>query len=131
MATVGYIASTIPAKIVRDAGPTLFHVAMLQTGDPLQWVAVAQLNDLIDPWLNNRSNILIPPVLPSGTQTGILTPINPDGMPAPATAQVSTAAVVAAPSVPVVTLPSSPPSPSGTPDLDFSSGVDSMYIIFV
>ena len=70
--TVGYIAKTIPAKIVSASGTTLFHVAMLETGDPLQWVAIAQMNNLIDPWINAQINILIPPVLPSGVQSGIL-----------------------------------------------------------
>lgn len=70
--TVGYIASTIPARIFRASGTTLFHVAMLQTGDPLQWVAIAELNNMVDPWINAQVDILIPPVLPTGIQTGIL-----------------------------------------------------------
>jgi hypothetical protein len=44
--TAGFIASTIPAKIVRASGTTLFHIAMRETGDPLQWVALAELNGL-------------------------------------------------------------------------------------
>lgn len=72
MAAVGYIAATIPAKTVRVSGTTLFHVAMMQTGDPLQWVAIAELNGITDPWIVGQEEILIPPVLPSGTQTGIL-----------------------------------------------------------
>jgi hypothetical protein len=70
--TVGYIAATVPAKIVRASGTTLFNIAMMETGDPLQWVAIAQLNDLTDPWITAMEEILIPPVLPSGPQTGIL-----------------------------------------------------------
>jgi hypothetical protein len=38
----------------------------------LQWVAIAQLNGLIDPWITGLTTLLIPPVLPSGPQTGIL-----------------------------------------------------------
>lgn len=72
MTSVGYIASTIPAKIVRTSGTTLFHIAAMQTGDSLQWVAIASLNSLVDPWINGQVNILIPPVLPTGPQTGIL-----------------------------------------------------------
>ncbi|WP_316227823.1 hypothetical protein [Bradyrhizobium sp. SZCCHNR3015] len=68
----GYIAATVPAKVVHVSGMTLFHLAMLETGDPLQWVAIANLNGLVDPWLTGEQDILIPPVLPSGTQTGIL-----------------------------------------------------------
>ncbi len=72
MAATGFIASTIPAKVVRVSGTTLYHLAMLQTGDPLQWVAIAELNGLTDPWIVGQQTILIPPVLPSGAQTGIL-----------------------------------------------------------
>ncbi len=68
----GYIAQTIPAKVIRESDTTLFRVAMQQTGDPLQWVAIAQLNGMIDPWIVAEQDILIPPVLPSGEQTGIL-----------------------------------------------------------
>jgi hypothetical protein len=64
--------ATIPAAIVRSAGTTLFHVAMVQTGDPLQWAAIANLNGLVDPWINTQVDVLIPPVLPTGPQTGIL-----------------------------------------------------------
>lgn len=67
-----FIAATIPAKQIRVSGTTLFHIAMLETGDPLQWVALAELNGLTDPWITAQETILIPPVLPSGTQTGIL-----------------------------------------------------------
>ena len=72
MALVGYVASTIPAKTVFASGTTLFHIAMLQAGDALQWVAIAEINDLLDPWINSQETILIPPVFPTGTQTGIL-----------------------------------------------------------
>jgi hypothetical protein len=69
---VSYIASTVPAKIVRVSGTTLFHVAARQTGDAMQWVAIAELNGLTDPWIDAREDLLIPPVFPAGTQTGIL-----------------------------------------------------------
>lgn len=70
--TVGFIASTVPAKVVSVSGTTLFQVAMMETGDPLQWVAIAELNGVIDPWIVAAQQILIPPVLPTGIQTGIL-----------------------------------------------------------
>ena len=70
--SAGYIAATIPAQQLRVSGTTLFQIAMTATGDPLQWVAIAELNGITDPWINAMSTILIPPVLPSGTQTGIL-----------------------------------------------------------
>lgn len=67
-----YIASTIPAQVIYASGTTLFQIAMQQTGDPLQWVAIAELNGLTDPWIFGQQTILIPPVFPNGTQTGIL-----------------------------------------------------------
>lgn len=70
--TVGYIASTIPAQVIYASGTTLFQIAMTQTGDALQWVAIAELNGLTDPWIFGQQTILIPPVFPTGTQTGIL-----------------------------------------------------------
>ncbi|UGY15108.1 hypothetical protein HAP48_0042390 [Bradyrhizobium septentrionale] len=70
--STGYIAATIPAKIVRISGTTLFEVAMQETGDPLQWVAIAALNGLTDPWIDGQVDLKIPPVLPQGVQTGIL-----------------------------------------------------------
>ena len=71
MASTEYIASTIPAKIIWASGTTLFQIAMMETGDPLQWVAIADLNDLTDPWIMGLTKIKIPPVFPTGKQTGI------------------------------------------------------------
>lgn len=67
-----YIAATIPAKIDRVSNTTLFHIAMLEFGDALQWVSVAQLNEMVDPWITPQTDVLIPPTLPTGTPTGIL-----------------------------------------------------------
>jgi hypothetical protein len=67
-----YIAATIPAKEITVSDTTLFQIAMDEFGDPLQWVAIAQLNGLADPWIFGLQTILIPPVLPAGTPTGIL-----------------------------------------------------------
>lgn len=67
-----YNAGTIPARTVRYSGTTLFRVAELECGDALQWVAIAELNGMTDPWILAETDILIPPVLPTGTQTGIL-----------------------------------------------------------
>lgn len=70
---VGFVAQTVPAQVLRQqSGTTLFHIAMRQTGDPLQWVAIAELNGLSDPWLFTPTDILIPPVFPTNPQTGIL-----------------------------------------------------------
>jgi hypothetical protein len=70
--TAGYIAATVPAKRVRVSDTTLFEIAMLECGDPLQWVALAKLNGLTDPWITAEREILIPPVLPGAPPTGIL-----------------------------------------------------------
>jgi hypothetical protein len=70
--TSGFVAATVPAKTVRASATTLFEIAMRETGDPLQWVALARLNGLIDPWITGLQTILIPPVPPSGPQSGIL-----------------------------------------------------------
>lgn len=67
-----YIAQTIPAQQVQASGTTLFQIAMQYTGDALQWVALAELNGLTDPWITSQTEISIPPVLPTGPQTGIL-----------------------------------------------------------
>jgi hypothetical protein len=70
---MSYIAATVPAKVVRASNTTLFHIAMMETGDALQWVSVAELNGTVDPWImEGQQDVLIPPVLPSGEQTGIL-----------------------------------------------------------
>lgn len=70
--TAGYIAATVPAQTLRVSGTTLFHVAVEAFGDALQWVPIAELNDIDDPWITAQEDILIPPVIPSGTPTGIL-----------------------------------------------------------
>lgn len=69
---VGYIASTIPARVVRLSGTTLFHIAMITNGDPLQWPAIAIENGVIDPWIFAQMDVLIPPVFPIPPTTGIL-----------------------------------------------------------
>lgn len=70
--TTGYIAATVPARTVRVSGTNLFRVAQRELGDALQWVAIAKLNGITDPWITAETDILIPPTLPSGTPTGIL-----------------------------------------------------------
>lgn len=118
--TVGYIAQTIPAKVVRESGTTLFHVAMRETGDPLQWVAIAQLNGLVDPWIDGQADILIPPVLPSGTLTGILD-FSDVALARPALIAPLPSAGTAG------TLPTGGGSPAA-PSLDFSIPDDSQYL---
>jgi hypothetical protein len=67
-----YIASTVPARMVRYSNTTMFQIAELECGDAMQWVVLAELNGLVDPWIAGQIDILIPPVLPTGTLTGIL-----------------------------------------------------------
>ena len=67
-----YVAATVPAKTVRVSNTTLFRIAEIEFGDAMQWVPIARLNGMLDPWITAQADILIPPVLPSGTPTGIL-----------------------------------------------------------
>jgi hypothetical protein len=67
-----YVAATVPAKVIQVSDVTLFRIAMEEFGDPMQWVAIAELNNLVDPWIAGQAAILIPPVVPSGPQSGIL-----------------------------------------------------------
>ncbi|WP_036048706.1 hypothetical protein [Bradyrhizobium sp. Tv2a-2] len=112
--TAGYIAATIPAKKIRASGTTLFHVAMMQTGDPLQWVAIAELNGISDPWIDGEMEILIPPVFPSGQQDGILDAI-----------RLSNAGVV----TPLAPAQQAPASTTASPAmLSFDQSQDSQYL---
>lgn len=69
---VTYIASTIPAQVVRTAGTTLFHIGEIHLGDAMRWVELGRINGLLDPWLHGASEILLPPVLSQAELTGIL-----------------------------------------------------------
>jgi nucleoid-associated protein YgaU len=67
-----YIAATIPAKLIYVSGTTLFQVAEQYLGDALYWTVLAEVNGLTDPWIRGIQQIYLPPVLPTGTPTGIL-----------------------------------------------------------
>jgi hypothetical protein len=69
-----FTAATVPPKIVRASNTTLFHIAMEQLGDALDWTQLATFNNIIDPWIFAMQEIEIPPVPSSATPTGILTP---------------------------------------------------------
>lgn len=69
---IGYVAATVPAKVDHVSNTTLFHIAMIETNDAMQWGAIAELNGITDPWIVGQQDILIPPVFPSGPQTGIV-----------------------------------------------------------
>ena len=106
----GFIAATIPAKVLRVSDTTLFNVAMQRTGDPLQWVAIAQLNGLVDPWIFGQKTVLIPPVLPTGAQSGIH-----DGGISPS---YGTTDSVVSPLANNVTVPIAPPGPPAPPSME-------------
>jgi hypothetical protein len=112
--TVGFIASTIPAKVLRVSDTTLFQIAMMETGDPLQWVAIAELNGLTDPWIFAQQTLLIPPLLPLGRQTGILESVRPGARPSDVPVGPLATTVV--------------PATTGSPSLDFSVDTDSQYL---
>ena len=71
MADTGYIATAIPAKVVRTGPTTLFHLAAREFSDAMQWARIAELNGVVDPWTDGVSEILLPPA-PSSSKTGIL-----------------------------------------------------------
>ena len=71
--STGYIAAAVPAQIVRVSYTTLFHLAQQYLGDAMLWPAIAQLNDLTDPWITGYAEIKIPPSVDrTVTPTGIL-----------------------------------------------------------
>ena len=67
-----FIAATIPAKSIFVSGSTLFHVAELHLGYAMRWVEIAEMNNMVDPWIWGTKRILLPPVLSTAELTGIL-----------------------------------------------------------
>jgi hypothetical protein len=45
---------------VQTGGDNLFRLAARYLGDASQWIRIAQLNDISDPWLHGQETILIP-----------------------------------------------------------------------
>lgn len=43
-------------------GGNLFEVAAAQLGSPLQWINIAQVNNLTDPMLSGQNKLLIPDI---------------------------------------------------------------------
>lgn len=110
-AAAGFIAQTVPAQVINVSDVTLFQLAMQYAGDPLQWVAIAALNGLTDPWISGELEIKIPPVFPNGVQSGILEPDGP--------ASLWSSGVFVAPPA---------PPRSSAQSLDFSQSGNSQYI---
>ncbi len=48
-------------KIVTVVGGSLYQVAAEQLGSALQWINIAKLNNLVDPFLSGQTRLLIPP----------------------------------------------------------------------
>lgn len=44
------------------AGGNLFQIAAAQLGDATQWIRIAQLNNISDPFLTGIVNLLIPDI---------------------------------------------------------------------
>jgi hypothetical protein len=61
--TLALLPQTLPAKVVRVSGTTLFHVAARELGDASQWGRIAQLNGLTDPWVVALVELKIPQAL--------------------------------------------------------------------
>ncbi len=47
------------------AGGNLFRLAMEQLGDATQWIRIAQLNAIDDPWIEGVRTLRLPPVDPN------------------------------------------------------------------
>lgn len=54
------LGSTVPARIVRVSGTTLYALAAQYLGDWEQWTRIADLNGITDPWINAETAIRIP-----------------------------------------------------------------------
>jgi nucleoid-associated protein YgaU len=52
-------------QIIMVTGGTLFQIAAQYLGDATQWVRIAQLNDISDPWLSGLVTLTLPDVDPS------------------------------------------------------------------
>ena len=47
-------------KYVTVIGGDLFALAATQLGSPLQWINIARANNLVDPFLTGRIQLIIP-----------------------------------------------------------------------
>ncbi|MDA8252624.1 MAG: hypothetical protein M0Z28_26120 [Rhodospirillales bacterium] len=47
-------------QTVKVAGGDLFRLAAMYLGDATQWIRIAQLNNLADPWLNGPMTLRLP-----------------------------------------------------------------------
>jgi len=49
-------------QIIMVTGGNLFQIAGQYLGDATQWVRIAQLNDITDPWLSGLVTLLLPDI---------------------------------------------------------------------
>jgi hypothetical protein len=49
-------------RTLQVTGGTLFRVAATYLGDATQWIRIARMNDIADPWLQGVVTLLIPDV---------------------------------------------------------------------
>jgi len=60
MASENLIALTVPSKIVRVSNTTLFKIAETELGNATLWEKIADLNGLVDPWVDGYLELQIP-----------------------------------------------------------------------
>ena len=49
-------------QTIQVAGGNLYRIAAQYLGDATQWIRIAQLNGLSDPWLQGTVTLLLPPI---------------------------------------------------------------------
>jgi nucleoid-associated protein YgaU len=49
-------------QVIMVTGGNLFQIAAQYLGDATQWVRIAQLNDITDPWLNGLVTLNLPDI---------------------------------------------------------------------
>ena len=52
-------------QVIMVTGGNLFQLAAQYLGDATQWVRIAQLNDISDPWLSGLMTLTLPDTDPS------------------------------------------------------------------
>jgi nucleoid-associated protein YgaU len=52
-------------QVITVTGGNLFQIAAQYLGDATQWVRIAQLNSILDPWLCGVAVLTLPDVDPS------------------------------------------------------------------
>jgi len=60
------------AQIITVVSGNLFRIAAIYLGDATQWIRIAQINRLSDPFLNGVTTLIMPPANPpvGGTVVG-------------------------------------------------------------